>query len=298
MLLSLIILIIFVLIFLISFLLVRRMSHPTFVTTQQTIDREGQKGYLNEFLKLPKKDYILRSFDGYELHCTLLPNDPSSNKVVIITHGHSYTKWGSAKYAMMFHKLGYHAVIYDNRGHGENKSHPVTMGYYEKKDLLCVINDTKNKIGHNCYMGLHGESMGSAISLQVLEFNPDIQFIVSDCGYSDLTYFTKMAMTTHFHLPVLLLHTSNLLNKILTGYWLKEVSPISNLINNTVPVCFIHGDSDNLVDCSNATRMYDTNNGYKELHIFKNTGHAKSFENDQDKYFHIVQNFLQNINSI
>lgn len=288
-------LVILVILFLFAYVLLRLTSHPKFFSTKQSIEIEQSKGYLDGYFELPKEDYTITSYDGYVLHCSLIPSEKKSKKVVIITHGHTYTRWGSVKYLMIFRELGYNAVIYDDRGHGENKHAPVTMGYHEHEDLMCVINDTFKRFGSDCYIGLHGESMGSAISLQVLKKHPPIHFIVSDCGYSDLVYFTKMFARTNFHIPSLFIHLASLLSKMLYGYWLHEVSPITYLKDNQIPVCFIHGAADTYIDPCNAKRMYDADAGYKELHLFEHAGHAESYASDPDMYRKIVQDFIDKV---
>lgn len=280
----------------ICYLLLRKSARPKFYSIQQTIEIESSKGFLKGYDALPQEDYLVTSFDGYELHCISIPY-PGSRKVAIITHGHTYTHWGSIKYLMMFHKLGYNAVLYDDRGHGLNKKAPITMGYRESRDLMAVIADTQKRFGPDCYIGLHGESMGSAISLQALAFHPPIHFIVSDCGYSDLRFFTKMYIRTHFHLPAFLIDLASPLCKLLYGYYLSQVSPISNLPKNQIPICFIHGAADTFIDPCNAKRMYDTDGGYKELHLFEGAAHACSYESDPDRYLQILTSFLHKVES-
>lgn len=275
-------------------MLLRKSAHPKFFSTQESIDIESKKGFLDGYNELPKEDYIVTSYDGYELHCTCIPNH-NSKKVIVVTHGHTYTRWGSVKYLMIFYKLGYSAVIYDDRGHGENKKAAITMGYRESKDLMAILQDTKKRFGEDCYIGLHGESMGSAISLMSLAYHPPIHFIISDCGYSDLKFFTKMFIHKNFHLPRVLIDLASPLCKLLYGYFLSQVSPISNLPNNNIPICFIHGASDDFIDCCNAKRMYEADGGLKELHLFEGAAHACSYQTDPQKYAKIIASFLKKV---
>ncbi|BBF42303.1 hydrolases of the alpha/beta superfamily [Lachnospiraceae bacterium KM106-2] len=294
---SIILFIFLALMFLISYILLRKTSHPKFFTTEETIEIEKGKGYLTNYFDLPKEDYTISSYDGYELHCTYIPAASDQQKVIIVTHGHTYSKWGSVKYLMLFRDLGYHAIIYDDRGHGDNQPAPITMGYKEQKDLMCVIEDTRRRFGENCYIGLHGESMGSAISLQVLASHPPIHFVVSDCGYSDLIFFTKMFAHVNYHIPGLLIDLASILSRLLYGYWLSQVSPISTLSDNKIPICFIHGASDTFIDPCNAVRMYQADAGYKELHIFPNAGHAESYATAPEEYTKIVHDFINKVES-
>lgn len=290
----LLLILLFLLTITICYMLLRKSARPKFYSTQESIDIESKKGFLNGYEELPKEDYIVTSYDGYELQCTCVHN-ANSKKVIVITHGHTYTRWGSVKYLMIFYKLGYSAVIYDNRGHGANKNTAITMGYRESRDLMAVLQDTKQRFGEDCYLGLHGESMGSAISLMSLAYQPPIHFIISDCGYSDLKYFTKMFIHNNYHLPRILIDLASPLCKLLYGYFLSQVSPISNLPNNHIPICFIHGAADHFIDCCNAKRMYEADGGLKELHLFEGAAHASSYETDPQKYAEIVASFLKKV---
>ncbi len=283
-----------VLILTVSYLLVRLMSHPKFFTTEQTIEIERGKGFLEGYDELPKEDYIIKSFDGYELHTTLIPYE-GSKKVAIISHGHTYSRWGSVKYLMIFRKLGYNAVIYDDRGHGDNAKHPVSMGFRESRDLMAVIADTRERFGEDCIMGLHGESMGTGLTLQALQYHPKVDFIVADCGYSDLMYFTKMFISDGMHLPKFLVDVANLVCRVTCGYWITQVSPITYLADNEIPICFIHGEKDDLINVVNAKRMYEANKGYKELHLFAKAGHAQSYETEPEKYYDVVTKFVRKV---
>lgn len=275
-------------------ILLRRAAYPHFRTLEDSRNRESTYVDIDQYEKLAKEDYVIDSFDGYRLHCTFVPGQ-NHKKIVILTHGRGYTFWGCIKYLMMFHTLGYCAIFYDNRGHGRNQKHVVTMGYLEKHDLLTVIEDTKRRYGSDCFIGLHGESMGSAISLLALAYTSSIRFVISDCGYSDLTFFYRMLVTSKVRGFRWLVLLCNPLNKLLFGYYLSSVKPMDSLYQNQVPICFIHGAKDKLVDCCNAKRMYDANLGYKELHIFYEAHHADSYRSDPLRYQAILEQFLYKV---
>jgi len=279
----------------ISYVLLRKTSHPKFFTTEETIEIERSKGFLEGYDAIPKMDYMIDSYDGYRLGCTYVPLE-GSHKLVIITHGHTYSRWGSVKYLMLFRKLGYGAVIYDDRGHGDNAKHPVTMGFHEAKDLLAVIADARNRFGDAAQeIGLHGESMGSAITLMALAHEQRLSFAVADCGYSDLQFFTRQFLKENFHLPSFFVTIASLMAKLLYGYSFKEVSPITAIKDNKVPICFIHGAADDFIDPVNGQRMYDAANCQKEIHLFEGAGHALSYQTDSDKYFEVLSNFIHSL---
>ncbi len=279
----------------IAFCLAKMMLEPKRYTHESCKEREKERGvYVCDIDEITHEDFTVRSFDGYELCAKFIPaEDGNKEKFVIITHGHTYTMYGSSKYLSIFRRLGYNVVIYDDRGHGANKRVPVTMGFKEVKDLNAVVEYVYERFGKGVSIGLHGESMGSAISNMILAIRQDFDFVVSDCGYYDLYGYCRMLIRSRFHLPVYLVSVARQLIKILYGFDIYDVSPVKGLADNLVPICFIHGKADDFIDPLNAKLMYDEDRGYKELHLFEGAQHAMSFRSDPDKYFEVVKNFLE-----
>jgi len=277
----------------IAFRLLKRSVNPERLTTEESIKIEKSHGTLDGYKELEKKEYIIKSHDGYELHATYIPND--SKKIVIITHGHICTRWCSVKYVMLFRKLGYGAVIYDNRGHGENVRTFMTLGLKESKDLLSVIKDTRLKYGKDLFIGLHGESMGSAISNMALEYNPKVKFVVSDCGYADFIKTGKDFALSEYHLFGFFVYLANIMCKLIYKFDLRDVRPIDAISKNEVPICFIHGNQDTLINKINAEFLFQANVGYKEIHIFDGAKHASSYFKNPDKYYEIIKDFVSKV---
>ncbi|MCB9498777.1 MAG: alpha/beta hydrolase [Bacillales bacterium] len=272
--------------------------NPKRYTSEETIKIESDKGFMEGYQETKREDYLINSFDGYVLHTTLIKAEKETKKIVIISHGHTYTKYGSVKYAMLYRKLGYDSIIYDNRGHGENKRCSITMGEKEAKDLMEVIKDTYKRYGDNIYLGLHGESLGSALSLIALKYKPNVKFVVSDCAFSNLDVLFRDMIKRIYHLPKFLVDFASLAAKINYHLNIKKISPIDSLTDNMVPVCFINGDKDDLMSLDMVDSMYQRNKGYKEMHIFEGARHAESYGVDKKRYLEILTAFLDKAEEI
>ena len=134
---------------------------------EETYEIEKGKGRLNEkeYQSWMKEEVILQSQFGYSIYGLYFPTE-GSNKVIVFSHGITYTLFGSVKYMKIFQKLGFNLFLYDNRYHGKSGGKNSTFGYYEKYDLKVIVDWIQNKIGPNAMIGTHGESMGAAISTQ------------------------------------------------------------------------------------------------------------------------------------
>ena len=79
----------------------------------------------------PKDLLTIASPNGYSIKGIFLKPLQTSN-TVIICHGVTENKINSMKYARMFEHLGFNAVVYDHRRHGESEGKTTSYGHYEK----------------------------------------------------------------------------------------------------------------------------------------------------------------------
>ncbi len=277
--------------FILCAILSRMISFPKKHTYEEAVEYEKTAGNWGDYDSFKKEPFILPSFDGYELHALFIPSDTPSKKFVIISHGWTYLKTGSVKYVNLFHSMGFNVITYDNRGHGENKKFPCSMGYRESKDLLLMIDHVTKKYGPEV-LGLHGESMGSAISAIALKEKPPVNFAILDCGYSDLKRLLKEIINKTARAPLFLYHGITLMSKLLHGFFIGQVCPIDSMKDNEIPICFIHGAADDFISPVHSERMNKACRGYSELHFIEGAGHAMSLDTSRKEYYDIVKRFI------
>jgi pimeloyl-ACP methyl ester carboxylesterase len=273
----------------------RLVAHPHLFTMKETWIIEKGKDLIYDYPHEKKEGVSIISFDGYHLHGTYVPAVAPSNKYVIITHGNSYTRFGSLKYLDLFRQEGFNVLIYDDRGHGENAKAVCTMGLKESKDLLAVIDYLHHRFGGNIILGLHGESMGGAISLMVLAYRPSLSFVVADCPYADLEGVLKHQLKIHYHLPGFFVPLAGGVCQMLYHYNFTRVKPIKALKDNSIPLCFMHGEGDTFIPADHSRRLAAANPGYSEVHLFPHSEHAQSFPEHEQDYRSIVHDFLAKV---
>lgn len=274
-----------------------KVINPPVHDYDSTIEIEKSHNVYGNFDELEKTDYIVKSFDGYELHCNYIPLE-GSRKFVIISHGHTYTRMGSVKYLHMFRRLGFNCVIYDDRGCGKNAPSPITMGFNESRDLRYIISDLRKKFGEDIYLGLHGESMGAALSLMVLKDEKNIDFLISDCAYADLYELLVYNAKTLCHMPEFFTKRASKLCKKKYGFNFEDIKPYACIENTATPICFIHGENDDFILPLHCMTLYQAAGAYHEINSFPGAGHAGSFYSDPERYESIVKNFLSKVNGI
>lgn len=265
---------------------------------RQTLDEAMQwqsEHYDTSFYDgLKKTEYTVKSFDGYQLHCCLLEDPSPGDKYIIISHGYTDNRMGALKYVPMYLDLGFNCIVYDLRGHGKNDKTFTSYSTREGRDIAELVKDTRSRYQEISQLGLHGESLGAASTAASMKYQPDVDFAVCDCGFSDIENVLRRGYKSA-HLPGFTFELTDLGGQILYHCSVKDMRPIDSLDSNTVPVLFIHGEDDDFIVPDNSRDMSARTKGMTEVHIIKNAGHAESVLVAPEEYAGIVADFLKKI---
>ena len=156
-----------------------------------------------KLILMPHEEMYIKSNDGLKLHATFFPCQ-DSKKVVICFHG--YTSEGLNDYttlAVFYANNGYNLLIVDDRAHGQSEGQYVGFGCLDRYDAKLWINTMINKIGEDCRILLHGDSMGGATVLMTTGFElpPQVKAAVSDCAFTSAWEVFSHVMKAKYHLP-------------------------------------------------------------------------------------------------
>lgn len=243
---------------------------------------------------IEKTSYTVKSWDGYALHAQLLRNPAGGSRYILISHGYTDNRFGSLKYARMYLELGFHVIIYDLRGHGENAPTFCTYSVRESRDLDALIRDCRSRWPDLQVLGLHGESLGGATSVAVLKYRPQIDFVVADCGFSEIMSVMRRGLQA-MHLPGWLVYAASFCAKLRYGFSYSQMRPIDSLAGNQIPILFLHGQEDDFILPLHSQRMQQATSGFCELHLIPGAGHAASVLTAPEDYRRYVEEFLHRI---
>lgn len=261
---------------------------------------EVSEGAFNaeRFNSLEKEDVSLDSRYGYKIKGIFIKNAVSTKNTVILVHGIGQDKWNSLKYGDIFLDEGYNIFVYDSRNHGETGGNHQSYGYFEKDDLQTCVKYVKNQ-NPDGIIGLHGESLGASTVMLYAETyssDKDISFLVEDCGWSDLRKLYT-ARAADYSIPTLLrpvlIEYLSVICKVRSGFFLEDVCPLKNINKITVPVLFIHGDSDTFIPSEMVYDLYNKKTGIKALYVSKGADHSESLKVDKVKYKEEIINFFK-----
>ena len=134
--------------------------------------------------------------------------------------------------------------------------------------------------------------MGAATSVACLSKKPPVDFVVADCGFSEIRSVLAGSLKK-MHIPGFLLAITAVWTKLRCGCSYKDMRPIESLKGNTVPILFFHGTADELIAPSHSEKMAKETAGPSELHLIKGAPHAISVIHAPTEYRECLETFLK-----
>ena len=240
-----------------------------------------------ELADMAKEDFLVPSPGGYDISGFLIPG--SVPRTVVFSLGVTTNRWGMMKYVPLFLRAGWNVVLYDHRKHGDSGGRTISYGVFEKADMKAVIDFALERFPDTELLGLYGESMGAAISLQYAPTDDRVRFVVADCPFDDL-YDELRHRSRDFTVPSFLKTTILALTVLFTrwaaGYDIRSVRPGRDILDTDIPVLFCHGDEDDYVPTVMSVRMYETrkDRAPTDLALYAGSEHARSIGDHREAY--------------
>lgn len=246
-------------------------------------------------IKQSHEDMYIKSNDGLKLHATFFPCE-ESKKLVICFHG--YTSEGLNDYttlAVFYLNNGYNLLIVDERAHGQSEGTYIGFGCLDRYDAKLWIETMVKKLGEDCKILLHGDSMGGATVLMTtgLELPPQVKAAVSDCAFTSAKDVFSHVLKKQYHLPPApIIYVASKMLKKKAGYELNECDARREVAKATIPILFFHGEADGFVPCYMVRELYNACRTKKKLVIIEGAGHVESCYRDPELYEGTIKDFI------
>lgn len=286
-----------------AFLLAAKIVRPRTFSLEKSHGIEVDKGHLAPELHCSweHREVHVASPWGYDMAADWFPLD-GADRALIIVHGFTYTRYGSAKYLPLFRALGCSILAVDLRFHGATGGPDTTFGWREKEDLRAWTDWVSAETGGSCSLGSHGESMGAAIALQHAAVDPRIAFVVADCPFDDLRDLLAYKLRHDFHMPSFpLLGLAGAAAFLMTGGMrFGKVRPMDAVSRIEAPVLFIHGEADVFIPPGSSRAMHAARLALglpSSLYIAPGADHAMSYDADPEEYGRRLTSFLEGVGS-
>lgn len=277
----------------------KRITNPKMNTYEEHYNEEKKyhPDVIKTYEKIEKEEVSINSVYGYKLHGIFFPNK-RVDKVVILSHGITANLWDMLKYGFLYIPRGFSVLAYDHRYHGLSGGKNTSLGYYEKEDLRSWVSWIRNKYGKDTKIGIHGESMGSAIVVEYLGKYDDLDFAVDNCGFTSFVEEGKFLLKKYCHIKLNILQSfiiffASKITKLRCGWSFNEVEPIRDIKNVKTPMLFIHGDCDKIVPYHMCKDIFEAKQyGIKDKFEVKGAGHTDGLDKDKEGYVEHLNKFL------
>ena len=261
-------------------------------TKEESEEKKRIKEERRIWFESSQKDVYTISNDNLKLHAHLINNN--SNVYVIIVHPYeargSYMKYFIEK----FYNMGFNILAIDLRTHGESEGKIYSLGYLERLDVLAwikYINDNYN----NVQIILYGISMGAnAVMMCCNEDNTNnVKAIIEDAGFTNAYEQLKRRLDMAYKFSFLpIVEATSLMSKIRLGFSFEDIDVKKRVAMSKIPILFIHGDKDELVDYNMVNKLYDACSSEKEKLIIKDGHHISAVFSNEDLYWNTIKNFI------
>lgn len=267
-----------------AILTVSRLLPVITVRPLRTIAREAlwrfPKGIEPSSFGLQGQPLQVTTSDGITIQALAIPAIGRARATLILLHGRTNCKESQLERAQWLANLGFNCVLMDLRAHGESTGEYCTYGYYEKHDVQALIDCLPAPFYH-VPIGIWGLSLGGAIALQSIVIDSRIQFGIIESTFDELPNVVMEYGADY----MLGLRSSWLTNIILAKsaeiacFEPQAVRPVVAASFATVPMLFIHGDSDDKIPSSfNEKNYHAVPHKNKSWVMVKGAGHHDVWE--------------------
>lgn len=208
--------------------------------------RTIESGVTPEDFELSYENVSFETSDGIEIKGWFIPKETGNEQapVIIFLHGYPAEKGDLLQLARTFHDF-YNILLFDFRALGESGGYISSLGFNERKDVLGAVEYVKMR-GYTD-IGVWGFSMGGAAGLFATAESNDIDVVVADSSYANLSNMGQVVFREFSFLQ-------GVFGKIMmlwAGLFLQEnpanVSPANALSNIYVPTLISYVTNDNVI---------------------------------------------------
>ena len=246
----------------------------------------------------PFRDVEFQTSDGVKISGWLVPSR-DRHATIIYSHGLFRSRRELLERAMDLWKLGYGALLYDQRNHGASGAARVTLGYNERMDVEAAVRYLQEEAHTTDKIVSLGISMGASAALLAAAETPEIAAVISDSSFLSFKDTVDHHVNMFLRLPRF--PFSNELRFYIErragfdGSDLNALEAVKRIGDR--PVMFIAAAHDRRMPPGIATQLYQAcSSSKRDLLIIDGPGdnvHAHAYQANPKLYVERVSAFLQ-----
>jgi pimeloyl-ACP methyl ester carboxylesterase len=247
-----------------------------------------------EDLGLPCEPIFIGTDDGLTLSAWVVRAAPPVRGTIIYLHGVGDCKIDGLRAAELFHSQHYTTVLYDSRRHGESGGRFCTYGFYEKFDVMRVIDAVvRNDRQSGGPVGLFGTSMGAAVALQAAALDRRISAVAAENSFATLRsifddYQKRMIKLPFHYLRNLVIVRS----EFLADFKASDVSPLEAVGKIRIPLLFTYSEHDVRIRPEYSRQLFAAASGPKAIYPVPGAAHNNTWDIGGGSYKEMVLNFF------
>ena len=244
------------------------------------------------------RDVEFQTSDGVRISGWLVPSG-DKHATIIYSHGLFRSRRELLERAMDLSKLGYGALLYDQRNHGASGPARVTLGYNERLDVEAAVRYLREELHTTDKIVLLGISMGASAALLAAAETPDVAAVVSDSSFLSFKDTVDHHVNMFLRLPRF--PFSNELRFYIQrragfdGADLNALEAVKRIGDR--PIMFIAAAHDRRMPPAIAEELYQScSSSKRDLLIIDGPGdnvHAHGYQANPKLYVERVSSFLQ-----
>jgi uncharacterized protein len=212
---------------------------------------------------------------GLRLDCWLIKAEPPVKGTVLYLHGVSDCKIDGLRLARLLHDHHFNVFLYDSRRHGRSDGTFCTYGFYEKFDVVKIIDELMKR--NDVPLGkiaAFGTSMGAAVAIQAAAIDTRIAAVIAENSFATLRSIFDDYQKRMFKLPFHYLRNLVIVrSERMAKFKASEVSPLEAVRNIDIPILFVYGAEDHLIDHGYSVMLYENKPAKKELFPIEHASH-------------------------
>ena len=212
---------------------------------------------------------------GIKLSSWFVKAEAPVRGTVIYLHGVADCKMDGIRFAKLLHEHHYNVFLYDSRRHGLSDGSYCTYGFHEKHDVSKIIDYLESRkditLGN---VALFGTSMGAAVGIQASAIDKRIKGVIAENSFATLRTifddYQKRMIKLPFHfLRNIVIKRS----EARAQFKANDVSPLDVVGEIDIPILFIYGTEDHLINHNYSKLLYERKKEPKEVFPIEHAKH-------------------------
>lgn len=240
-------------------------------------DNPGRYGMTYSEITFPARGDGVR-LNGWVIPGVLPSGRFTDDRIIVMVHGTRTNRAdpaaGVLELSLWFARQGFAVLSFDMRGMGQSPPAPLSLGYFEQRDVLSAVDFIRSgpwpypELGRPRVIGGWGVSMGAATLLLAAAQEPAIRAVVSDCAYADIVPILEREIPKQGGVPPLFTPGALLAAQAIYGMNFYAVRPVDVIARIAPrPILLIHGAADDYIPPANMGELYVAANTAPNAHV-------------------------------